>query len=302
MVAVGEDVQQVLRQPRLEQTVGERPVGRRTGHRQIARHGGGRVLAQFGDVRGDGTGVTARHGAGERGVAGAQRVVQGGAEERAEHPVRRRDTGLAEQLHRLGDQRDQVVRAERQGRVVERAGVLLDPLGLAAHLDDQRLGGEPQFVGCRDAEGAARQPLDVHGGARERHRGVERERQRARVQRGGEHLRAVPPGRVDQQLSRPYGPGLDEPFDQAGQGVVRDGQQHQFGAGEHFGGRHQGHVGEQHGRPPYGGVGDARRGDGAMAREPESGGQRRPDAAGTDDSDREPGGSVPRVTRISGNC
>lgn len=107
---------------------------------------------------------------------------------------------------------------------------------------------------------------------------------------------------MDQQLPRAYGSGLGEPFDQGGQRVVRDGQQHQFGAGEHFGGRHEGHVGEQDGRPPLGGVGDTRRGDRAVAGELESGGQRRPDTAGADDSDREPGGPVPGVTRIGGNC
>lgn len=302
LVPVGEDIQQILGQLRLEQPVGERPVGRRTGHGQIARHGGGRVLAQLGDMCGDGARVAARHGAGERGVAGAQRVVEGGAQERAEHPGGSRDPGLAQQLHRLGDQRDQMVRTERQRRVVERAEVLLDPLGLAAHLDDQRLGGQAQFVGSCDSEGAAREPLDVHGGARERHRGVQRERQRARAQGGRQHLRAVPPRGVDQQLSQAYGSGLGEPFDQAGQRVVRNGQQHQFGAGEHLGGRHEGHVGEQDGRPAYGGVGDARRGDRAVSGEPQSGGQRRSDTAGTHDSDREPGGPVPRVTGIHGNC
>ncbi|CAM5713141.1 hypothetical protein SBADM41S_01781 [Streptomyces badius] len=49
----------------------------------------------------------------------------------------------------------QVVRTQREGQV-ERARLLCDPLGLAAGLDDQGLGREPQPLGSGDAEGAAR--------------------------------------------------------------------------------------------------------------------------------------------------
>ena len=176
---------------------------------------------------------------------GAQGVVQGGAEQRAEHPVGGLDARRTQQLHGLGDQGDQVVGAEGEGRVVERAGLLGDPLGLAAHLDDQRLGGQPQLLGRGDPEGAAGEPLHVHGSAGERHHGVQRQRQRAGPQRGVQHLRAVPAGGVHEQLSRPHGAGLGEPLDQARQRVVGDGQQHQLGARQHLGGRHQRHVGQQ---------------------------------------------------------
>ena len=84
---VGEYPEEVLGELRLEQAVGERAVGGRAGHRQIAGDGLRGVLAQLGDVRGDRARVPARDGAGEGRVAGAQGVVEGGAEQRAEHPV-----------------------------------------------------------------------------------------------------------------------------------------------------------------------------------------------------------------------
>lgn len=97
---------------------------------------------------GDRARVPARDGPGERRVAGPEGVVEGRAEQRAEHPVGGFDARGPEQFHGLGDQRDQVVRAEGERRVVQRAGLLADPLGLAAHLDDERLRGEPQFLGA----------------------------------------------------------------------------------------------------------------------------------------------------------
>lgn len=139
------------------------------------------------------------------------------------------------------------------------------------------------------------EPLDVDRGAGERHRGVQRERQGPGPQRGVQHLRPVPPGGVDEQLARPYGTGLDEALDQRRQHIVGDGQQHQLGAGQHLGGLHQRHVGEQLGGAAPGGVGDSGHGDRAVPGELERGGEGGPDPARADDADREPGGAVPRV-------
>ncbi len=292
---VGQNDEEVLGQLGLEQAVGERAVGRGAGHRDIPGDRLRGVGAQLADVGGDRARVPAGDRAGQRGVAGAQGVVQGGAEQRAEHPVGGGDPGLGQQLHRLGDQGDQVVGAQREGSVVERARLLGDPLGLAAHLDDEGLGREPQLIGGGDAEGAAREPLDVDGGAGERHRGVQRERQRPGPQRGVQHPGPVPPGGVDEELARPYGAGLDEALDQRGQHVVGDGQEHQLGAGQHLGGLHQGHIGEQGRGAAAGGVGDAGHGDRTVSGELERRGEGGSDPARADDADGETGGAVPRV-------
>lgn len=61
------------------------------------------------------------------------------------------------------------------------------------------------------------------------------QRERPRAQCGVEHLRPVPPGRVDDQLAGPHGTGLREALDQAGQRVVGNRQQHELGAREDLG-------------------------------------------------------------------
>lgn len=93
---VGQDDEEVLGQLGLEQAVGERPVGRGAGHLDVSGHRLRGVLAQFADVGGDRSRVTPGDRAGQRGVAGAQGVVQGRAEQRAEHPVGGGDPGLGQ--------------------------------------------------------------------------------------------------------------------------------------------------------------------------------------------------------------
>lgn len=124
---------------------------------------------------------------------------------------------------------------------------------------------------------------------------MQRERQGSGPQRGVQHPRPVPPGGVDEQLARPYGAGLGEALDQRGQHVVGDGQQHELGAGQHLGGLHHGHVGEQLGGAAPGGVGDTGHGDRAVPGELEGCGEGGSDPARPDDADRESGGAVPRV-------
>lgn len=135
----------------------------------------------------------------------------------------------------------------------------------------------------------------VDGRAGERHRGVQRERQSAGPEDGVEDLDAVPPRGVHDQLAGAYGAGLGEALDQAGQGVVRHGQEHQFGPLEDFGRRHQGNVGQQLGGPAHRGLGDAGRGDGAVPREFQRGGERGADPARADDPYGEPGRAVLRL-------
>lgn len=179
--------------------------------------------------------------------------------------------------------------------MVKRAALLGDPFGLAAHLDDEGFGGQPQLGARGDPEGAPGEPLDVHRSAGERHGGVQGQRQRAGPQSGVQDLRAVPPRGVHEQLAGSNGAGLGEPLHQAGQGVVRDGQQDQFGALHDLGGRYDGHVREQLGGPADGGVGD--RGDGhrTVPGELQGRGQRGAHATGADHADGEPGGTVPGI-------
>lgn len=185
-----------------------------------------------------------------------------------------------------------MVGAQRQRRVVQRAPVLGDPLRLAAHLDDQGLGGQPQLLGRGDAEGAARQALDVHRGAGEGHRRVQGQRQGTGAQRGVQDPGSVPPGGVHQQLARTHRPRLGEPGHQAGQGVVGDGQQDQLGVLEDLRGRHERHVGEEGGGTPSGGVGDPGDGHRAVPGELEGRGQRGAHPSGADDAYGEPRGAV----------
>ena len=124
---------------------------------------------------------------------------------------------------------------------------------------------------------------------------MQRERQGAGPERGVEHVRAVPPGGVHEQLSRAYGTGLGEPLHEAGQGVVGDGQQHQVGALQDLRRGHDGHVGQQLRGPPHGGVGDPGDGHRAVPGELEGRGQGGADTAGADDADGEPRGAVPGV-------
>ena len=143
--------------------------------------------AEHPQVREHGAGVAAGDRAGQRAVAVAQRVVQRGGQQRAEHPLRVADPGAAQQVRGLGDQRDQVVRAVRERGVVERAGRVGHPDRLRAHLDDQRLADVPRrlvAVGRGDADAAGGHPFEVLGAAGERHHRVQRERQRAGSRRG----------------------------------------------------------------------------------------------------------------------
>ena len=121
------------------------------------------------------------------------------------------------------------------------------------------------------------------------------QRQRARAQGGVQDAGAVTPGGVHEQLPGPYGAGSGEPLDQTGQGVVGDGQQHQVGAPEDLGGRHDGHVGQQLGGPPDRGVGDRGHGHRAMPGELQRRGERGPHPPGADDAYGEPRGALPGI-------
>ena len=79
----------------------------------------GSALGQRLEVVGDGADVAAADRSGEPAVTAPETVVERGGQQRAQDPRGVVDAGGAEQVGRLGDQRDQVVRAGDQGGVVE---------------------------------------------------------------------------------------------------------------------------------------------------------------------------------------
>ena len=219
----------------LEQAGRQRAVGGEAGHRDVRRGGVRRHLAQHADVRRDGARVAARDRTGQGRVAGAQRVVERGAEQRSRAAAPARSTP-----HRRSRSTDSLTRvarwfdAGRERRVVQRAQLLLDPLRVGAHLDDQRLRDRAQRLRRGDAEARADQPGQVLAAAGERHGRVQRQRQRARPGRRVEHRDAVPAAGVHQQLAGCDVAGRGEALDQAGQHVVGHGQQRQLGGGQHL--------------------------------------------------------------------
>ena len=136
---------------------------------------------------------------------------------------------FAEQVGGLGDQRDQVVGAEREPGVVEPAVVFGDPDRLGAHLDDERLGGGPELVDRGDAEADALSlskstsvPVNVMAGCSAIGSAPSRSAARARD--------AVGAAGVGQKLPAERRAGAREPGDKAGKVVIGDGQQHEVGA------------------------------------------------------------------------
>ncbi len=91
------------------------------GQRDVGRQRLRRVGLEVGEVRPHGVDVASHDRAGQGGVALLERVVEGGGEQRAQRAGRVADTRGREDLHRLGDQGDQVVGPVRQTGVVERA-------------------------------------------------------------------------------------------------------------------------------------------------------------------------------------
>src|SRR6478735_639748 len=111
---------------RLQESAASCPAGCRPGHGQVRlKNIAGRaavVLAEGAGVRGHRAGVAAGHGPGQGRFTGGEGVLEGGAQQRAQHPVRGVDADVAEQLRGLRHERDQVVGSVREGSVVEDTG------------------------------------------------------------------------------------------------------------------------------------------------------------------------------------
>ena len=119
---------------------------------------------------------------------------------------------------------DVVARVGQRG-VVQRAGVLAHPEGLAADLEYQRLGdGVADLVGGGDAEARLGQSDDVLVGPRERHRGVDRQRHAAQFGQWLQYGDTAGAGGVRDDDTRPHRPGGGQPGDEAGEFGIRNGQ------------------------------------------------------------------------------
>ena len=129
-------------------------------------------------------------------------VVERRAEQRRDQPRRVLHADAVEQVERVVDQRDEVVRAQRQRRVVERPRRLRHPHRLAAHLEHERLGDRAQLVRRGDAEGRAVEPVEVLGASGEGHHRVQGQGDHAPCRRGVEHADALRAGGVRDELAR----------------------------------------------------------------------------------------------------
>ena len=256
-------------------------------------------------MRGHGPRVAAGDRAGQARVAEPQRVIQGCGQQRPEQARGLGYPGRPEQVHGLGDQRDQVVSGAGDRCVVQVPVFLGDEDRLAAHLDHQCLGRGPEHFGRGHPETGSAEPVDVVVAAGERHHRVQRQRQRALAHGRVEHGQAIPPARVGQQAALQRRSGRRQPGDQAGQHVVGDGQHGQVGAPENLAGVGDDRVGEVRVRPAQRGVRHRGRGHDLVTSAGERHAERGARSPGADDADREPGrvpgGRIgPRGPRRSG--
>ena len=195
-----------------------------------------RVRADVVEVGADGADVAAHDRPGQRGVAVRQRVVEGGGQQRPQGGGRVVGAGRGrEQLHRLGDQGDQVVGAVRQPGVVERALRPRAPTSAApprsatsarraARARRPRRSRRRRSPASRSRSTAV--PVKVIAGCIATTPGADRA--------GGlEHGEAVPAGGVHDVLALAERAAVGEHRDDVGQHVVGDGEQQQVaGAGD----------------------------------------------------------------------
>ena len=160
-----------VRADRRHPAVGDDAVERGAGQREVATAA---CRARARRARRGGRGRSRRRRgrrAGERGVAVLEGVVEGGAEQRPQRRGRVVDAGVRSRSIASLDQRHQVVGAVRQPGVVERRGAPRAPTTTRPPRSaTSRSASSLLAVGHGHAEGAAREPGQVDGGAGERHR------------------------------------------------------------------------------------------------------------------------------------
>ncbi len=236
-------------------------------------------------MRAHGVGVTAGNRPGQPRVAQPQPVVQRRAQQRAEQPLRLPNAGSAEQVGGLGDQRDQVVRAGRQRRVVERPELVRDRDRLAADLQHQRLGDRQHRLRSGHPESHSVDLVHVFGSPDERHRRMQRHRQCPGPRGRRQHTKPMRPGRVRDQPARLPPTSLGQPGHQPREHVVRDRQQREIHVGDHFRDRQQRYARQELFGSPLGRVRDSGGRDHVVAHSHQRRAQRHSDAAGSDDAD-----------------
>ena len=180
-------------------------------------------------------------------------------QQRREHAARVVDAGGLERLRRLRDEHHEVVRAVREGRVVQPAVLLVDDHGLAADLDDERLADR-----LHRAAGAVTAKVQSPRGA-PRSRDVPVKVIAGWIASGiapcapgrRQHVGAVAAGGVHDDLARLPGPEVGETRHERPEGVVGHREQHELGPLHDVADVEDGDAG-QHGLGALaGGLGDA---------------------------------------------
>jgi hypothetical protein len=225
--------------------VGHGPTQGGAGHGEVRRQRLRRRGLEVGHVGADGLHVAANDRAREGRVAVLERVVEGGGQQRAERGGRVLGAGGGEDLHRLGDEGDEVVGTVGETRVVERAAVLRDPHRATAQVGHQRLREPAVGVGGGHAEHAAGQAGQVDLGAGEGHRGVQGNGAGTDLPRRLEHGQAVPTARVRDDLPLADRTARAQHRDDVGQHVVRDREQQQVAGARDVGRLGDGDAGQQ---------------------------------------------------------
>ena len=288
-------------QPTIGHGAGER--GPRQG--DVRRQGGGGVRRDLGEVGAHGVDVAADDRTGQRSVALLEGVVERCGQQRTQGGRGVVDPGGVQQLHRLGDQGDQVVGAVGEPCVVERAHLLGHPVGAATEVGDQRRGDLALGFGGGEAEDAALEAVEVDGGAGEGHGRVHRDDVGA--DRGGrrEDGEAVAAGGVHDVLALADRAAGGQHGDDVVEHVVGDRQQEQVAGPGHGAGLVDGDAWEEGIDAVPRGIGLPRGGHDVVSGGGQLGGQDRADASRADHTHAEalchvePFVPVPPTTRSS---
>lgn len=177
-------------------------------------------------------------------------------------------------------------------RVVERPAPLVHPDRFPAHLDDERLRDRPQRLRRGDAERAPGEPVEVDRSAGKGQHRVQRERQQTPLGERPEYVDAVPPARMGDELTTAYVVPAGQRGDQAGERVVRHGEQHEIGPAGHLAGLDDRHPGQEFGGASAGGRRAGADRHHVVAGPVQGGAEHRTHPAGADHTDGEPAGAL----------
>ncbi len=269
-------------------------------------------------MAGDGSGVTARDRTRECGLAALKCVLQRCSGERGDHALGDAAGSIADQLlaqqflapqcgaqcrNGVEQQGDAVIAGMGKGGVIQRAGVLAHAERLPADLQDQGLGdGVTDFVDGGDAEARVGQPVDVLVGTRERHRGMDGQRDAPLLGQRAQDRDPVRARRVHDDRAAMHRARRRETRDHACEFGIGNRQQKQFRARGDVVDRQDRSVGQATlgALSRLGRYGAAR--DDDVLRTLQRDAERSAHPSGGDDADGEPGGtqSVRGTPRVRG--